>query len=438
MKYKPGSFSKHFAWKNEGLSKLHGAIINGFGAELKPVDTQLWRQQSGVNSPALELIPLNFFLYKASQSDGSEVVSVDELVLHSVNRPHSSAFDRLALFAFHLSRGGASNRRREGRASLWANKFVRDLLWQDGAWRARSLQRDTMHAFITANVRGKPRGLTKVLSNYRNLFELCDFIPPHTEAINTGPSSWAVSALFLAWDRLTLDGELSREASVTDLVAAAASEELYKLIGITIEEGEQLSIEAAELYLSAGGLTRTAAHAPFLSELQHTQTSTAVGRANRNMSVQKRNKLLAERVKSFYKNHCMFCGMALQVGQNPDECLSNAAHIKPLGSPHDGPDVIENMIVLCPNHHAQFDGGVLRIQIEGKNLIVVSSIKHHPCNGFMLSVNPEHFIAHEFIEWHFEYTRPIETRVAAEVQGDDEDESENEDDDEDEDGDGVD
>ena len=25
------------------------------------------------------------------------------------------------------------------------------------------------------------------------------------------------------------------------------------------------------------------------------------------------------------------------------------------GSPHHGPDVLENMLCLCPNHHEQFD-----------------------------------------------------------------------------------
>ena len=34
-------------------------------------------------------------------------------------------------------------------------------------------------------------------------------------------------------------------------------------------------------------------------------------------------------------------------------CIS--AHIKGLAFPHNGPDVIENMFFLCPNHHDQLD-----------------------------------------------------------------------------------
>ncbi len=29
--------------------------------------------------------------------------------------------------------------------------------------------------------------------------------------------------------------------------------------------------------------------------------------------------------------------------------------MKPLGAPHDGVDVLENIICLCPNHHAACD-----------------------------------------------------------------------------------
>lgn len=36
---------------------------------------------------------------------------------------------------------------------------------------------------------------------------------------------------------------------------------------------------------------------------------------------------------------------------------AEAAHIRALGSPHNGPDVIENVLCLCPNHHVLFDNG---------------------------------------------------------------------------------
>jgi putative restriction endonuclease len=40
-------------------------------------------------------------------------------------------------------------------------------------------------------------------------------------------------------------------------------------------------------------------------------------------------------------------------------CLS--AHVRPLGSPNDGPDVSGNVLCLCPNHHVLFDKGTIWI-----------------------------------------------------------------------------
>ncbi|WP_246150617.1 HNH endonuclease [Streptomyces qinzhouensis] len=46
------------------------------------------------------------------------------------------------------------------------------------------------------------------------------------------------------------------------------------------------------------------------------------------------------------------CGEPLETRGGP---YSEAAHIQGLGSPHFGPDVLENLLCLCPNHHKQFD-----------------------------------------------------------------------------------
>ena len=38
-----------------------------------------------------------------------------------------------------------------------------------------------------------------------------------------------------------------------------------------------------------------------------------------------------------------------------DSPIAIGAHIKDLGRPHNGPDTEENVLCLCPNHHALFD-----------------------------------------------------------------------------------
>lgn len=74
-----------------------------------------------------------------------------------------------------------------------------------------------------------------------------------------------------------------------------------------------------------------------------------------------RNTTLSSFVKKLHKNQCQICGLALNNGE--EKTYSEAHHIKPLGNPHNGPDIIENLIVLCPNHHVQLDFGAIPIDI---------------------------------------------------------------------------
>ncbi|MBM82328.1 MAG: HNH endonuclease [Planctomycetaceae bacterium] len=75
-----------------------------------------------------------------------------------------------------------------------------------------------------------------------------------------------------------------------------------------------------------------------------------------------RNTALSQRIKLLHQNRCQICGFSIQL---PDgTAYSEAHHIKPLGTPHDGPDIEQNIIVLCPNHHAMCDYGVVPLDIE--------------------------------------------------------------------------
>tara|TARA_Y100000031_G_scaffold129974_1_gene149383 strand:+ start:1076 stop:1651 length:576 start_codon:yes stop_codon:yes gene_type:complete len=71
-----------------------------------------------------------------------------------------------------------------------------------------------------------------------------------------------------------------------------------------------------------------------------------------------RDTALARQVKEIYKFSCQVCGTRIvtQAGY-----YAQAAHIPPLGVPHCGPDVIENIICLCPNHHVMFDFRVFSV-----------------------------------------------------------------------------
>jgi hypothetical protein len=76
-----------------------------------------------------------------------------------------------------------------------------------------------------------------------------------------------------------------------------------------------------------------------------------------------RDTTLARKIKLLHRDHCQICGLALEL---PDGATySEAHHIIPLGQPHNGPDVAGNILVVCPNHHAQCDFGALRLDREG-------------------------------------------------------------------------
>ncbi len=75
-----------------------------------------------------------------------------------------------------------------------------------------------------------------------------------------------------------------------------------------------------------------------------------------------RNIKLSSRVKLLCKNKCQICGESIQIGD--DEYYSEAHHIQPLGEPYNGPDVLENMLCVCPNHHVMLDYGVIYLDIN--------------------------------------------------------------------------
>jgi putative restriction endonuclease len=74
-----------------------------------------------------------------------------------------------------------------------------------------------------------------------------------------------------------------------------------------------------------------------------------------------RNASIANRVKEIHGHACQVCETRLQYMRRP---YSQAAHIRGLGSPHDGPDELPNLLCLCPNHHVLFDGLEIYIDVD--------------------------------------------------------------------------
>jgi putative restriction endonuclease len=63
-------------------------------------------------------------------------------------------------------------------------------------------------------------------------------------------------------------------------------------------------------------------------------------------------------LKELYHYRCQICGARLITPVGP---YAEAAHIRPLAAPHNGPDTTENLLCLCPNHHVLFELGSIAI-----------------------------------------------------------------------------
>jgi predicted restriction endonuclease len=86
-----------------------------------------------------------------------------------------------------------------------------------------------------------------------------------------------------------------------------------------------------------------------------------------------RDTEIARKVKAWHRFECQLCGFTISL---PDGTrYAEAHHLQPLGHPHGGPDIIDNVICVCPNHHAQLDLGAIEITLSS-----LRSVESHTIN----------------------------------------------------------
>jgi putative restriction endonuclease len=109
-----------------------------------------------------------------------------------------------------------------------------------------------------------------------------------------------------------------------------------------------------------------------------------------------RSTLVAQTVKDLHKHACQVCGQCIETPAGP---YAEAAHIQPLGSPHNGPDVAENILCLCPNDHVRFDFGELMIRDDlavmsraGATLGILRMVPGHKIDSAYLDYHRKHFV----------------------------------------------
>jgi hypothetical protein len=78
-----------------------------------------------------------------------------------------------------------------------------------------------------------------------------------------------------------------------------------------------------------------------------------------------RDTELVLRLKRLYLFHCQICITRLELVSG---YYCEAHHLKPLGSPHNGPDIEGNIIIVCPNHHVLLDYSAMTINAKALRL----------------------------------------------------------------------
>ena len=100
-----------------------------------------------------------------------------------------------------------------------------------------------------------------------------------------------------------------------------------------------------------------------------------------------RQTSVSDFVKELHDYRCQICGHRITI---PTGGYAEAAHIRPLGRPHEGPDQPSNVLCLCANCHVEFDRGAIGIE---NNL----SLINRPGS---LQTHRDHQIELEQFEYH--------------------------------------
>ncbi|MEV4721715.1 YDG/SRA domain-containing protein [Micromonospora noduli] len=111
-----------------------------------------------------------------------------------------------------------------------------------------------------------------------------------------------------------------------------------------------------------------------------------------------RSTAVANGVKRLHGYRCQVCGIQLVTPAGP---YAEAAHIRALGKPHNGPDVASNVLCLCPNDHLLFDTGAIYVDAYGAVRQAETDIELG-----RLGLAPNHAVDWAQLSYHREHHKP--------------------------------
>jgi putative restriction endonuclease len=109
-----------------------------------------------------------------------------------------------------------------------------------------------------------------------------------------------------------------------------------------------------------------------------------------------RNSAVSVRVKEMHAYVCQVCAGVIETAAGR---YAEGAHVRPLGRPHDGPDVESNVLCLCPNDHVRFEFGAIMIEDDfaiveratGEKLGILRAARGHDVDRAQLAYHRERF-----------------------------------------------
>lgn len=108
-----------------------------------------------------------------------------------------------------------------------------------------------------------------------------------------------------------------------------------------------------------------------------------------------RDYVLSRFLKLLYHYQCQICRFSFTL---PSGALyAESHHVKPVGRKYRGLDVEDNMLVLCPNHHAMMDCGVIAIHPDKLVVVTIDDTVSDKGKGLQLL---RHNVRSEFLEYH--------------------------------------
>lgn len=204
------------------------------------------------------------------------------------------------------------------------------------------------------------------------------------------PPGLAAVAHAAAFDRLNPEGGVTEQVARLlgdPFVRSQAVAVLRETYLADIDQHALLERLGLAGYESAGGIEG--------STEDHARETVPAARRTVTSSRVIRDTALTAKVKKLHGDRCQVCALQLSTRFGT---YSEAAHIRGLGRPHNGPDEQANLLVLCPNHHVQFDTLAIYIDTEGTvrstaNNSPIGPLRKHP--------------AHPLDEAHLRYHRAL-------------------------------